>query len=89
MIAPPGRKWIIVLTLPSGSKLVCGGYEGKFALLPVNKNEKEVRLKNVLAWEDSKEAGEWMKNLIEKMSEDQKQGFLKMKPDLDLIYVAQ
>lgn len=89
MIAPTGHKYIIILTLPSGAKFACAGHDGKFALVPVGDGTKEMKVSKVLAFDDSKEASAWMKRFMAQMNSEDKQKFLKMRPDLGLLAVSQ
>lgn len=90
MTAPAGHKYIIVLTLPvSGSKFACGGHEGKLALIPIGDGKKEMFLKGVLAFTESKEASAWMKALTKQMTPEEKKNFYGMRPDLALIAINQ
>lgn len=89
MKAPAGHKYVIILTLPSGAKFACAGHEGKFALVPIGDGTKEMRVNKVLAFDDSKDAAQWMKKLMAQMKPEDRGNFMKMRPDLGLIAVAQ
>lgn len=88
MKAPAGHKYVIILTLPSGAKFACAGHEGKFALVPIGDGTKEVRVSKVLAFDDSKDAAQWMKKLMAQMEPAQREGFMKMRPDLGMLAVS-
>ena len=90
MKAKAGHKWVIILTLPESKKrFLCGGHEGKLALIPIEEGKEQQKVSKVLSWEDSLDASKWMKGLMKQMTEDQKKEFLKMRPDLGLIAVTQ
>lgn len=90
MKAKAGHKWVIILTLPdSKKKFICGGHEGNLALIPIEDGKKEQLVRKVLSWEDSLDASKWMKEFMKQMTPEQKEGFLKMRPDLGLIAVSQ
>ena len=85
MRAQPGYKWTIILTAPSGNKYVCAGRDGLFALVPIGNGKQALRIEGAIAFDDSKDASEWMKNFTGKMNQEQRDGFFKMKPDLGMI----
>lgn len=89
MKAKPGHKWIITLTLPeSKQKFVCGGMEGKLTLFPIAEVPTQ-KLKNVLAWDDSVAAHNWMKGLLRRLGNERGKQFLLMMPDLKQISIIQ
>ena len=80
----PGTKFILIFTLPSGVKLAAGGHDGKFALVPI---PKDGRLKNVLAWNDSREVAKWLKEFRKQVGEDQWAKWWELKPELGRVCV--
>jgi hypothetical protein len=87
MIAKAGHRWIVILTLPSGAKFICGEHEGKLALIPMEDGKPDLKVKNVLSWNDSKDVSRWLKEFLSKMTEQQRNGFMQMRPDLGLVRI--
>lgn len=55
-IAKPGFKFVLVFTLPSGSKFVAGDNDGFFALIPIS----DGIVRGAIAWDCTDDVVKWI-----------------------------
>lgn len=83
--APPGTKFIIVFTLPSGAQMAAGGVGDKFALMPIPQNGQ---LNSVLAWDDSRQVAQWMKAFKRQVGDQEWAKLMELRPALGRVTVT-
>lgn len=85
MLAEPGTKFIVVFTLPSGKQMAGGGRDGKFALVEIPKTGM---MNGILAWDDSKEVGAWIKSFRAKVGQVEWEKWWIMRPALGRVRLS-
>ena len=83
--AKEGYKFVLVFTLPSGTKLAAGCKEGKFALIKI---EEDGILRDVIAWDDSDDFNMWSVGFKNKAPEAWLQ-MMEMSPILGQVKISQ